>query len=307
MWIKFICREGEPNATGGTATGTTNSGTTGAGTTPPAPAASGGGAPPASAAPAATWVDALSPELKGFAENKGFKDPSALLESYRNLEKLQGVGPDRLLKLPEKPDDPEWGNIYKRLGKPEKPEDYTIKPLDESPTSKAFVDWAKKTFHETGLTTKQAEALVAKWNEQNQNYVKAADEAQTAKLQEQQASLKKEWGAAYDHQMKVAKEAARAFGITPEQVDQLETVMGYDGVFKHLHAIGSKIGEGSFVTGGNTSGNAGFSAPMSPAAAQDRIAQLKMDHEFAKKYTSGDFEAKQTMERLHKYAYPETA
>lgn len=308
LWNKFICREGEGNAAGGTSGGTANGGAsaTGAGNPPPG-SSNNGGTGNGTASTATTWVDALSPELKGFAENKGFKEPSMVLESYRNLEKLQGVPPDRLLKLPEKPDDAEWANVYKRLGRPDKPEDYKLKPGDESESSKAFVDWAQKTFMEAGLSTKQAETLAAKWNEQSQNYIKQADEAATARLQEQQKNLKKEWGAAYDHQMKVAKEAAHTFGLTPDQVDGLEKVLGYDGIFKHLYAVGSKLGEGEFVSNSSGGGKPGFNAPMSPAAAQDRIAALKGDQEFGKKYSSGDFEAKQTMDRLHKWAYPETA
>src|SRR4051812_22872278 len=69
------------------------------------------------AAANAPWYGGVADaELRGFAELKGWKSPDDALVSYRNLEKLQGVPPERLLKLPEKADDPAWSEIHGKLG-----------------------------------------------------------------------------------------------------------------------------------------------------------------------------------------------
>ena len=77
---------------------------------------------PAAPAAPADWTAGLPEEMKGYVQNKGFKDPSAVVESYRNFEKLMGVPQDRMIKLPEKAEDKAaWDSIYNRLGRPEKP------------------------------------------------------------------------------------------------------------------------------------------------------------------------------------------
>src|SRR4051812_7514574 len=101
----------QPAATGAPAPST--------GTPPP----STGTPPPSGGAPAAPadWTAGLNEATRGFVENRGFKDPQTLADSYVNLEKLMGVPKDRLLQVPEKDDDAEgWGKVYNRLGRPEK-------------------------------------------------------------------------------------------------------------------------------------------------------------------------------------------
>ena len=73
-------------------------------------AAAGGQSPSANttststqgSAPASTdWTSGLTDEMRGYVQNKGFKAPQDVVESYRNFEKLHGVPQDRILKLPE--------------------------------------------------------------------------------------------------------------------------------------------------------------------------------------------------------------
>lgn len=68
-----------------------------------------------------------------------------------------------------------------------------------------------------------------------------------------------------------------------------------------LHDIGSRLGEDKLVTG---TADTGFGV-MTPAQAQGKIAQLRGDADFVRRYTSGDVKAREEMERLHRFAYPE--
>src|SRR5690606_18358521 len=84
-------------------------------TTPAAPAAT-----TTTQTTATDWTSGFSDDLKGFVQNKGFKDPASVLDSYRNLEKLMGTPKERLLRLPENMDDANaMGEIYTRLGRPQ--------------------------------------------------------------------------------------------------------------------------------------------------------------------------------------------
>lgn len=260
-------------------------------TTPPA-------TPPAAQAPA-DWTSGLNDELKGFVQNKGFKDPVAVLDSYRNLEKLIGVPQERVLKLPEKDEDPAWGQIFERLGKPKDAKEYDVKvPEGGDP---AFADWARKTFHDLNLPKKQADALAAKWGEFATGVQSQQAEAYKTKVAGEEAELKKKWGLAYEQNIGVAKQATQAFGIDAAKVDKLEQALGFAGLMEFMHTIGSKIGEGSFVIG---DGAPGFKGALAPAAALARINALRADPSFVAKYTSGDAGAREEMARLHEMAYP---
>src|SRR3990167_3081868 len=76
------------------------------------------------------WTDGLPQETLGFVEKKGWKGNADVITSYQNLEKLQGVPAERIIKLPEKLEGTEMDVIYNRLGRPEKPDGYKI-PVPE--------------------------------------------------------------------------------------------------------------------------------------------------------------------------------
>lgn len=289
--LKFLMEE----ATGGTGAAGTGAGAAGTngGTPPPAAAGAGAGAGGAGGAPT-EWTTGLNDDLKGYVTTKGFKDPAALADSYRNLEKLVGAR-EKLIKLPDNMDDAKaMGEIYNRLGRPEKPEGYGFKADDD------FAKWTAGTFHELGLTRKQGESLAAKWEGKVGELKKAQEDKVNADNTAQTDGLKKNWGLAYDQNLKVAKGAAKEFGLDDATIDNMEKMMGFPKVMELFHNIGTKIGEGSFVTGGGAPG--GIKAPEQ---AKARINEIKSDPELAKRYVNGDAELRREMENLHKMAYPE--
>lgn len=269
--------------------------------TPSDPAPSPAPAPaPAPAGPA--WLgDGVDGDTLGYVQNKGWENPRTVVESYKNLEKL--IGADRLgrtVTVP-KPDAPaeEWGAYYAKLGRPESPDHYGLDKLMPKGADPTLAKEAGKWFHEAGLSDRQAKQVVEQWN----GFLQAQTDAQAAEVaaraQQQEGALKKEWGAAFDQNVNVAKQAAKAFGFTPEMIDAMQAAVGYDGVFKTLHNIGSKIGEADFVTGGAPTGGR-----MTPAQAQAQIKALQQDPGFVKRYVSGGAAEKAEMARLHEMAYP---
>lgn len=257
-------------------------------TTPPAPIT------PAPAEPT-PWTASLNDETKGWIENKGFKDPASMIDSYRNFEKLMGVPKERLLKLPEKEDDPAWADIHSRLGKPKDAKEYDLKDVKDE----KFAEFSKNAFHKLGLTKKQGEALAAEWKNYHDLAQKAADESFEAKATEEENALKKEWGPAYDQNLNIAARAATAFGLDEATIDGIEKSLGYQKTMALFQKIGSKLGEGSFISGSNPGNGA-----LTPAAALSQIQELMRDSAFSAKYAQGDSEAKAKMEALHKYAFP---
>lgn len=251
-------------------------------------------------APAADWLSGVTPEHKGYIETKGWKNVGDLVGSYQNAEKLIGVPPNRVVKLPEKADDAEsWGKVWGQLGRPEKADDYAMPKEGDAD----FMGWARGAFHKANLTKAQAEALTAAWGEYATGAQTKTKEAYAAAVEADAAALKKDWGAAHDENVAKARLAARELGFDAETIDKLETALGFAGTMKLFHKLGGKVGEAEFHAnqGGNTFG------ALSPAAAKARIDALKADKDWTRRYVAGGAAERDEWDRLHKWAYPPAA
>lgn len=274
-------------ANGGQATGA--SGATGQ------PVIGGAATPPASGQPAGDWTTGFNDDLKGYVQNKGFKDPQAIVESYRNFEKLQGVPQDRLLKLPESIDlsTPEGRAVFERLGAPKEAKDYKIEIPKEAGDPK-LADWFREVAHKNGFTHKQVEGLIGSWNETQATARKIASEQLEQKASVAEQNLKREWGGAFEQNTNIAKGGAKALGVTKEQLDALEDSLGFDGAMKLFHKLGAATGEHEFVTGRPANGGL-----MTPQQAQSRINDLQKDKQFYARLKANDADAKKEWNRLH--------
>jgi len=285
----------------GTANTTTTTGTAPTNATPAQSGAQGGAAAATSPAPSATtdWTSGLPDLSRGYVQNKGWKGPQDLVESYQNLEKNFGVPAERLVTLPKDETDAEgWNKVWGKLGKPEKPEGYGIKGKDGNVGD--FHKWASQTFHEAGLTAKQAQAMAGKWDAYVENLNKSEMDSYTQKVEQEVSSLKSEWGSNHDNLVNQAKQAAKHFGVPEEVINGLEKQMGYTQTMKFFQKIGAKLGEGNFVAGERNT-----TSIMTPEAAASKLQELKSDPEFVKAFINGGAKEKMEMERLHRYMYPQ--
>lgn len=298
---------GNGSVAGGQTTGTGGSPTAGGQATPQgAPENSGsslnGGSPNIPPHQIPDWQTGMNDDNKAYIHQKGFKDAGAVLDSYRNMERLMGVPQERLLKLPSKADDPGWNEVYEKLGRPKDPKEYNIS-VPEGQGDPKFADWAKKTFHELGLTKNAGESLVNKWTEYVDAQQKSLVEETNARSQKDIEGLKKEWGHAFDKYKTIAEKAASSFGLDQESISKLQEGLGYSKMVKFLHAVGSKLSEGNFHVGNGTTN---FNDVMSPEIAKARIRALRNDSDFVRRYGEGDARAAAEFEHLHKMASPES-
>lgn len=257
-------------------------------------------------AAASDWTSSFDADTKDYVTQRGFKDPKSLLDAHRNLEKLRGIPLDRILEMPDPQANPETSAakmkaIYEKLGKPANPDGYGLKPKDDK--NPEFTNWAKEAFHKLNLTTAQGQELVKQFNEFNERLEGDANAQHTAKVQEQVGVLRKEWGAAYNQNVARAQAAYRQFGIPDAAIDSLERSIGFDGVIKMFHKLGTQVGEQEFI-GGDGNSSFGDNIQLTPEQANARIKALKQDADWSARYLKGEVKAKQEMERLMKMANP---
>lgn len=263
-----------------------------------APADAGSPAGDKPAAANGSWYDNIDDaDLKGYVQNKGWKDPKELADGYRNLEKLLG---GEKIPMPKGAEDKEgWNRVYDALGRPKTADDYKL-PVPEGDTGE-FAKIASGKFHELGLTAEQAQGLAAWWNETQTGKMQEYTQQTVAKQEADLQSLKSEWGAAYDENLEYGRRAAREYGLDQGKLEKIEAALGTGEMVKLLAQIGRAQGESSFVDG--NSGSKGFG--MTPEAAQQRISALRADKDWTSKYLAGNADATQELARLMKLAYPE--
>lgn len=246
-----------------------------------------------------TWTSSLqNPEIKGFAELKGFKSPEAVVEAYRNLEKMQGVPAERLAKIPEQGDAAGWTDFNKRFGwdVPTDTKDYQL-PVPEG-MGADFSGEAAKWMQEAGIPKDKAKQLATRWNEYALNFAKTQDAAIAHEHSQDGIKLRQEWGANYDRLNQVANAAIAEFqpktGLTNEQMEGIRDIIGSAQFMKFWAGIGSAMGEAKFVQGEGHPAN----GAMTPDAARVRLEQIGRDKEWFSRFEKGSVKEVQEYQRL---------
>ncbi len=249
------------------------------------------------------WTASLPEAHKMFVQNKGFKDMSMALDSYKHLETLMGAPKERLIKMPEKSDDvAAWGEVYDRLGRPKSSSEYQFKVPEGITQDPASTKWAQELFHKAGLTKSQGEMIANEWNNNILSGEKQSVEARTVQTQTERAALQKEWGGAWDDKRKSCAAAMQAFGIDTAAVTKIESALGYSATMKLLSNIGSKVAESRFIDG---SGPHGLSGAMTPDQGRAMLAEKRKDSAWVARYNSGDYAAKEEMAKIMQAIAPE--
>ncbi len=258
----------------------------------PAPAAT-----PASAPATTDWTTGFNEEMKGYVQTKGFKDPAAVLESYRNFEKLHGVPAERLLKLPENMDSPEARQIWEKIGRPKDSKDYII-DVPKDAAEPGDIEWLRAVADTGNYTQKQLDTLVKAIATRQEAEFKATDLKSAQEFQVQEGNLKREWGAAFEQNVNLAKSGANALGLSKADVDQLESVKGFEATMRLLHKLGTATGEHTFVSGNSVPSQ----GVLAPAQAKAKISELIRDVNFQARYKSGDADARRQWDLLNQQA-----
>lgn len=246
------------------------------------------------------WTKVLPKELQEDAAFKNIKTFGALAKSYANAQKM--VGADKVALPGKNATKDEITAFHAKIGCPETPDKYTFKTPEKMPEGINFNPDSFKAFqqfsHELGLSDKQNAALHA-WHMNNlQEGVKAQDQAAVTAQAETVKTLQKEWGAAYDQELRIAQRAAdlvpggREIFVKAGVADNAE-------MLKVLAWFGHKMGEDTL---GNDKNNL-----IIPTDAIVKINEIRGNKEHA--YYKGDHpghkDAVAEMNRLYKLAYPE--
>ena len=167
-------------------------------------------------AEATTEQKQAEPRVINFKEiiPEKYKDEKALanfttvddfVKSYLSAQRLVGANK---VAIPNKmATDEDWEEVYSKLGRPAKPEDYKYSFSEEEINQDQLKNF-NETAHRIGLLPKQAERIIKFYNEMNTQAEVDNQKAFEVKQTEAMADLKKEFGPTYTKRLDQAKKLA---------------------------------------------------------------------------------------------------
>lgn len=204
------------------------------------------------------------------------------MKAHANLYKQRGIPAERLLTVPEKPQDQapdDWAPIHKALGVPDDPKDYQI---ELAPEAAADTPELANILRELGGKAKfqpsQMAAVIETLNTLGQKAAQAEAEALDAETRTVTETLNKEWGAAAEgNRRAIGKLIRDALGGQIDEAAQadLQTKLGSNLTLSRVlaHAIG-KMAEPQAPEG---AGAATQTRQLTPTAAQAALNTLYAD------------------------------
>jgi len=166
---------------------------------------------------AKSWKEAIPEDLRNDPNISKFTELEALAKSYINATRM--IGQDKVAVPNNNSTDDQWNEVYNKLGRPESPDKYKLEiksdvvPLDDG-AIKSFAENA----HKLGLNNKQAQGILEFYKESMEGSVQQSRvDTETAQANTE-AQLRKEWGRAFDDNIKRAGAVAKA-NMNPQILD----------------------------------------------------------------------------------------
>jgi hypothetical protein len=194
------------------------------------------------------WKAGLSDDLRADKSLENIKDISSLAKSYIHAQRL--VGADKIPVPNKHATDEDWKEVYKRLGAPEKPDQYKYKfDEDQKVDTEALKNFSSQA-HKLGLLPTQAQGMVNYYNEMVGKQLADAESISTSQREKAMTELKTEWGQAYDQKLQKANTVVSSVfpkGIMSINLEDGTKLGDHSEVIKAFAALGEKMGEDDII------------------------------------------------------------
>ncbi len=223
-------------------------------------------------------------------KNKGYDGPAALIKAHRELEsKLAG---DKRIEIPgEDASDDQKAANRAAIGVPAKAEDYPIDIPEGWEADLALLNPVREAAFAAGVPASGMAAIVEAFKGKVMADHNALVDAQNAERE----AVFKEWGAQKDQNLALVQRGLKAFGLTADKIQAMQSSLGAGGT-KEMLELGLKLGqlsgEDGFIPGAQKSFG------ISAAEARVEMQRLEKDGEFIAKLRANDSTAKARHERL---------
>jgi hypothetical protein len=221
----------------------------------------------------AAFLNMVPKEFRDEPELKNYKDFAGMVKSHVNLVRMLGREP----RVPPQDAPPDaWNQFYSALGRPDTADKYTLPNVPEGfEPNPEFLAGMTAAFHQAGLSNSQAHKVA----EGFYSFITAQQDADAAGLaaytERTERELKREWGGAYDNNVRLAHQFARDFG-GQDLLDYLDgSGLGSNPLLIRAFAkAGRAMSEDRL--GASRPADFGYT----PAEAAAEIERLKLDKDF---------------------------
>ena len=200
------------------------------------------------------FKDLIPEDYKDEKSLQNFSTMDDFVKSYLSAQKLVGANK---VAIPNKmATDEDWDEVYKKLGRPEKPDDYKYSFKDDEINQDQLKSF-NETAHRIGLLPKQAERIIKFYNEMNEQQQTDQTKVFEEKQVEAMSALKKEFGPQFNKRLDQAKRLA----VNSLGQDFLENTYLKDGsrlgdnltVIKAFSDLADKLSEDPIIQGDGAS------------------------------------------------------
>ena len=248
------------------------------------------------------FLQMIPEELRGEPSLSPIKDVPNLEKAYINAQRL--IGTDKI-PLPANPTDEDLDRIYGKLGRPADANGYDIAVdghIVTEDVAKNFSDIA----HKLRLNPEQASGIMQYYKSAVENSSQDFEQQNKETAEETQASLKKEWGKAYDQKIEQASKVAKDFASSDLLNMELSNGVKVGNHPDFIKAF-AKIAEFRHsVTSEDSIKENATTFAMTPNDAQSEINAIMADKSHAywdRKNVVGRQKAIQRMQELHEMVH----
>lgn len=259
---------------------------------------------PGGTPPAFDWAkvkESLPEDIRGDKSLEPITSLEGLAKSFIHSQRAMGK---EKISIPDKHATPEdWGQVFRRLGTPEKFEDYKMNLSEGVKMDDAVLKKVSEIAHSKGILPWQMEAVINGFHEAAKGMQEQQTATAQANFQKQVDSLKSAWGKEYEAKVKEAN-AAMHF-LLPDTADQQALVdagFGSNPAVLRLLANARKL-----MSDDQLLGSGSGSLAMSPEDALQKARAIQGDptHPYRNASHPNHKAAKAEVQALYKIAFPE--
>lgn len=224
-----------------------------------------GGAPP-------EWLGIFSDKAPGegqtasreWVKSKGFKDPDAMVSSYRELE-AKFLSGDKIV-LPKEGDSPEAIEAFhKAIGRPEAADKYDLKLGEGEEVNEDLAKVMREAAFKAGVPASMFAAMAEPFNAYMRDVLQSHEAAQVQQRDAGVAEYKSEVGDKFNTHIAAGNKAMRLLELTGEDIAGIEQGLGTKKTLALFAKLGMGMGEDILLDAG---GRPKFSMSKEEAQAE---------------------------------------
>ena len=156
-----------------------------------------------------SFVDTLPEDVRSEPSLKNFQDAGQLAKSYVHAQRMAGA--DKISVPTKHATDEDWNQVFSKLGVPDSPDKYEVKnELQEGANDTPVKNFISEA-HKLNLLPHQVQGVLNYYSQLEQNANDSQQKDMELNKIENESTLRKEWGLAYDKKMNAANDVFKNF------------------------------------------------------------------------------------------------